>query len=116
MVEHRLSEEDRTCDTYGAMIGDWQRGAPEPEDGVGLVLDPGGCVLHLRLQAVRSGNRRRKSPENTQTADALPGQLCLPGGGGLHLYCLQQEFQRQGLKLSQKAMAKASDILAAAGV
>src|SRR5699024_10335774 len=62
--------------------GDWERGAPEPEDGTGPVLDPGGCVLYLRLQAVRSGNRRRQSPENTQAADALPGQLCLPGGGG----------------------------------
>ena len=61
--------------------GDWKRGAPEPEDGAGPVLDPGGCVLHLRLQAVRGGNRRRQSPENTQTADALPRQLRLTRGG-----------------------------------
>ena len=29
--------------------GDWERGAPEPEDGAGPILDPGGCVLHLRM-------------------------------------------------------------------
>ena len=42
VVEHRLSERRRDG-------GDWERGAPEPEDGAGPILDPGGCVLHLRL-------------------------------------------------------------------
>ena len=47
VVEHRLSEEERTCDTCGAVMEEIGKEAPEPEDGAGPVLDPGGCVLHL---------------------------------------------------------------------
>ncbi len=40
-----------------ARVRKWHSGnvldiVPEPEDGAGPVLDPGGCVLCLRMQAV----------------------------------------------------------------
>ena len=60
VVEHRLSEygsggapplRGRAYLRYLRRRdgGDWKRGAPEPEDGAGPILDPGGCVLHLRM-------------------------------------------------------------------
>ena len=60
--------------------GNRQGSAADPEDGTSPVLDPGGCVLHLRLQSVRKGNGRFRDCEHAQETGGAAWQLCLPGG------------------------------------
>mgnify|MGYP000497215781 CR=1 FL=1 len=118
VVEHRLSEEERICDTCGSVMEEIGK-----EVRRSLKMEPAGSGFRKMcttptLQAVRGGNGGRKSPKDTQKAHILPWQFCLSGSSGPHydpeivmylpLYRLEQEFQRQGLKLSRQTMPTGS--------
>lgn len=79
VVEHRLSEEELICSACGSKmeeIGKEVRRSLQMEPAP--VLDSRGCLLYLRLQEVRAGQRRGQHPENTEGACAAARAAMLP--------------------------------------
>ena len=116
VVEHRLSEEERTCDTCGAVMEEIGK-----EVHRSLKMEPARFWIRedvyytyacKQCEAETGEGNLRKTPKQPTFC---PGSFAPPEAVAhimtqkfvMHspLYRLEQEFQRQGLKLSRQTMA-----------
>ena len=116
VVEHRLSEGERTCDTCGAVMEEIGK-----EVRRSLKMEPARFWIQedvyytyacKRCEAETGEGNLRKTPKQPTLC---PGSFASPEAVAhimtqkfvmyAPLYRLEQEFQRQGLKLSRQTMA-----------
>ena len=116
VVEHRLSEEERTCDTCGAVmeeIGKEVRRSLKMEPARFWIREDVYYTYACKQCEAETGEGNlRKTPKQPTLC---PGSFASPEAVAYimtqkfvmysPLYRLEQEFQRQGLKLSRQTMA-----------
>ena len=116
VVEHRLSEEERTCDTCGAVmeeIGKEVRRSLKMEPARFWIREDVYYTYACKQCEAETGEGNlRKTPKQPTLC---PGSFASPEVVAhimtqkfvmyAPLYRLEQEFQRQGLKLSRQTMA-----------
>ena len=116
VVEHRLSEEERTCDTCGAVmeeIGKEVRRSLKMEPARFWIREDVYYTYACKQCEAETGEGNlRKTPRQPVLC---PGSFASPEAVAhimtqkfvmySPLYRLEQEFQRQGLKLSRQTMA-----------